>query len=250
MAEVSLRKGGLARNAMMPGNLKQSDGQGEACFKARRVLDEALVGGEVEHPDGTKVDVTANISPANSGALNRVVRERGPSVVVEIGMAHGVSTLSILAGLCEAGGGRLASIDPYIGWPTGRRIALHQVERAGFSHMHEHLHMPSHLGLTRLIERGVEPGLIYIDGCHDHDYVFADYFLSDQLLRAGGVMAFNDASWPSVHRVVRRVRQRRDYREMDVGLPRVYQGRNHAVTLAKRALGMSTLDRYFEKMGP
>ncbi|MEX2672130.1 MAG: class I SAM-dependent methyltransferase [Phycisphaeraceae bacterium] len=214
---------------------------------ARAVLAEVCEAGTVEQPDGAKVRVTANISQPNVQALQRVIADRQPRTVVEIGMAHGVSTVTILQSLAEVPGGRLISIDPYIGWPTGREIALHQVQRAGLSDRHEHLHMFSHLGLPRLIEQGVQPDLIYIDGSHAFADVFVDFFFSDQLLKPGGVVAFNDAAWPDVFRVIRQVRKRADYRELDVGLPRVYRSRNPLYTLVKRLAGMSVYDRYFEK---
>ena len=94
---------------------------------------------------------------------------------------------------------------------------------------------------------GVRPDLIYIDGCHDYDYVFVDFFLSDQLLRPGAVLAINDCAWPSVFRVIQFLRKHRNYRELDVGLPKAYRSRNPAFTLVKRIRGMSRFDRYFEK---
>jgi predicted O-methyltransferase YrrM len=211
------------------------------------VLREALEEGKVQHPDGHYLDVVANISADNSRALYQFVRRRRPERVIEIGMAYGVSTLTILSAMEENGAGRLISIDPYTAWPTGRLVALHQIQRAGLSHRHEHRHESSYQALPALLAAGAGPDLVYIDGCHNFDYVFVDFFFADKLLSAGGVVAFNDAGWRTVFKVIRFLQTHRRYRELDVGLPKVYGSRNPLFSLVKRFQGRSTRDRYFEK---
>lgn len=89
-------------------------------------------------PDGTHKPLVANISAGGSVALYETVLRHRPELVVEIGMAQGVSTLSILSGLMQTGG-RLISIDPYIGWESARLAAIHSVDRAGFAGIHTHM---------------------------------------------------------------------------------------------------------------
>ena len=212
------------------------------------VLQEALLGGRVQHPNGSWRDVKANIDATNSRALNEFVRSRKPQLVVEIGMAYGVSTLTILEALQSTGNGRLVSIDPYTDWPTGRLVALHQIERAGVKELHEHMYECSHTALPKLLSQGQRPDLVYIDGWHNFDYVFTDFFFADKLLRPGGVVAFNDAGWRSVFQVIQFVHSYRKYRELEVGLPRRFDSRNMLFSLIKRLEGRSGLDRYFEKV--
>lgn len=212
------------------------------------VLREASVDGQVQHPDGHFLPAVANVSALNGEALRRLVIERHPQLVIEIGMAYGVSTLYILAGLQQNGVGRLISIDPYIGWPTGRLVALHQIARAGVSHLHEHRHEFSYKALPELLAAGVKPDLVYIDGNHNFDYAFTDFFFADKLIPVGGVIAFNDSGWRPVFKVIRFLSKFRKYRELDVGLPRVYRSRNVFFSLIKRIEGRSTYDRYFEKL--
>jgi predicted O-methyltransferase YrrM len=212
------------------------------------VLEDILISGRVHHPDGEQIDVVANISKANSDALRGLVKQRQPKLVVEIGMAFGVSTLSILAALQDNGTGHLISVDPYIGWPSGSRVALHQVARASAEGIHTHWHECSYTALPRMIQDGLKPDLIYIDGNHNFDYVFADCFYADKLLSPGGVMGFNDCGWRPVHKVLRFLQTYRRYRELDLGLPRVFHARNPLFSLIKRLEGRSTLDRYFEKV--
>jgi hypothetical protein len=68
------------------------------------------------------------------------------------------------------------------------------------------------------------------------------------MLNVGGLIAFNDCGYRAVHRVIRFVLSHRKYREIDVGLPRDYRGRNALVTASRRLTGRSSSERYFEKL--
>lgn len=217
-------------------------------MSAKDVLNQVLLSGQVHHPDGESRKIVANISKPNSDALYRLVRERQPQLVVEIGMAYGVSSLSILAALQENAQGRLISVDPYIGWPTGRRIALHQIALAKADDIHAHWHECSYTALPKMIQEGLKPDMIYIDGNHNFDYVFTDCFFADKLVRVGGVIGFNDCGWQPVHKVLKFLQAFRRYRELDVGLPLVFPSRNPIFSLVKRLEGRSSYDRYFEKV--
>jgi predicted O-methyltransferase YrrM len=212
------------------------------------VLQEAYKNKTVQHPDGHQIKVVANINEENARALYRFVTESSPKLIVEIGMAYGVSTLATLSALKANGEGRMVSIDPYIGWPTGRLVALHQIQRAGLAHLHTHLHECSYLGLPRMIMSGEKVQFVYIDGCHNYDYVFTDFFLADKLLDVGGVLAFNDAGWKSVFRVINFLKKYRHYVELDVGIAKSYRSRNILFSMIKRLQGRSSGDRYFRKL--
>ena len=71
---------------------------------------------------------------------------------------------------------------------------------------------------------------------------------ADKLLRVGGVLAFNDCGFRSIHKFLRFFRQHRHYEELDAGLPADYRGGNPLITLARRIEGRSNQDRYFRKL--
>lgn len=213
------------------------------------ILEEVFQNGTVEHPDGSKIDCVANIGKQNCLALFGVVQKHRPKVVVEIGMAYGVSSLTILTALRSNGdGGRLISIDPYIGWSTGRIVALNQVRRAGFEDIHQHLYEPSYSGLPRLLHDNAAVDLVYIDGNHNFDYAFTDFFLADKLIKKGGVIGFNDCGWRSVFRVIQFLRRYRRYEELGVGLEKRFESKNSVFAVFKRLQGRSSADRYFQKL--
>ncbi len=126
--------------------------------------------GSVELPTGGHKKVAANINRESSDALYDMVLQERPKQVVEIGMAYGISTLTILSALAENGSGSLISIDPYLDWPTGKEVALNNVDKAGFSDLHMHIQEPSQIALGRMWQESRSFDLIYIDGYHNFEY--------------------------------------------------------------------------------
>ena len=193
---------------------------------------------------GREVCLIANISPAFSSALTRVVRENKVMCAVEVGLAYGTSALSILEGLGV--GGKLISLDPFHE-QLGRvgKILIDQSTRAAD---HELIELPDYLGLPHLIERGVVADLVYIDGMHTFDYVALDAFYADKLIKPGGIIAFNDCGFRSIHKFLKYFVSHRHYEELNVGLRPDFKGRNPLVTLARTIERRSNQDRYFRKL--
>ncbi len=211
------------------------------------VLEEIWNTASAETPSGEHLKVVANVNRTNCNALYDHVVKEEPSVVIEVGMAYGISTLTILSALFKNGSGRLISIDPYIGWPTGMAVAKHQVCKAGFAEIHTHIQEASQTALPELWKQEFLADFIYLDGYHNVEYVMADCFFSDKLLPTGGVMAFNDCGWRAVFKVLKFLQRHRRYEELNV-LPRSYQSRNLVFSLIKRIQGRSNTDRYFRKI--
>src|SRR5262245_36459880 len=118
-------------------------------------------------------------------------------------MANGLSTLFITAAHRDNGpDGRHIAIDPYqhSDW---RGVGMGLIRQAGLSDRVRLIEEPSHQALPLLEREGARAGLIFIDGAHLFDYVMADFLVSDWLLDAGGVIAFDDSDCPGVHGVIR-----------------------------------------------
>jgi predicted O-methyltransferase YrrM len=189
--------------------------------------------------------VDAAIPQHFATALTRQVSALAPKLAVEIGMANGLSTLAILAGL--PAGGKLISIDPFQDsqWHGAGSALVAQSDRAA---SHELRQAPDYLALPALLEAGTEVDFAYIDGMHTFDYVALDAFYLDKLLRVGGVLALNDCGFRSIHKFLRFFRSHRHYEEIDVGLPSDFTGGNPLITLLRRFEGRSNQDRYFRKL--
>ncbi|MEX2174547.1 MAG: class I SAM-dependent methyltransferase [Pirellulaceae bacterium] len=142
--------------------------------------------------------------------LYRLVRENRPACTVEIGMANGISTLFMAAALAENGSGRHIAIDPFqtSDW---KNVGLGLVRQAGLGDYVRLVELPSHQALPDLEREGIQAELIFIDGAHLTDYVFADFLVSDKLLAVGGLAVFDDSDWPAVHTVMRYALANRDF---------------------------------------
>ena len=176
-------------------------------FRTRQTIDES----------GAPTELRWETSKHFAEALYRTVTTLQPALSVEIGMACGVSTLAMLTGLQQVGDGHLISIDPYQSTEF-RGAGRCAVKRAGLSERHQVIEKPSYLALPELVGAGHLLDFAYIDGWHTFDYVLLDFFYIDRMLRPGGMVAFNDCSFPAIHKVLLYMAAHRRYEEVDVGL--------------------------------
>jgi predicted O-methyltransferase YrrM len=189
----------------------------------------------------------SGIAPEYAVGMFRAVLRKNPQTVLEIGMANGGSTLTILSALSQLGGDRLLiSIDPSQSsdWAS---VGLNNVRANGLSHLHRLIEEPDYLALPKLIEQNFKPDLAYIDGWHTFDHVLLDFFYVDKLLPVGGLVGFNDAGWRAIRRVLGFMATHRRYTELDVGIKPNYLGRNIVASIGRRVLNVVNNDRWFEK---
>jgi predicted O-methyltransferase YrrM len=164
--------------------------------------------------EGKEVALSSAITPANAARLTRIVRDMGANRAIEIGLAHGVSALSILHGMGVASA-QLVSIDPFqtSQWQgCGRRLVLDQ----GLGDRHEIIEDMNWFALPELLRKNAKFNFAYIDGDHSFACAFLDFFYIDKMLDVGGVVVFNDCGMPSVQRVVSYVKSNLDYEPVDV----------------------------------
>lgn len=170
------------------------------------ILEELIRTGVSPTPAGGSVPLQSHVQADEADFLSRVVRELAPRVSVEIGLAMGCSALAICDALAGQREARHIVMDPrQHAQPLWGGIGLHNLARAGFSPLVDFLELPSYRGLSQLETEGRRVQFAFIDGFHTFDYTFVDFFLVDRLLEVGGLVAFDDADWPSVKRVVRYV---------------------------------------------
>jgi predicted O-methyltransferase YrrM len=153
---------------------------------------------------GAVVDISeyAVRAPA-ARVLERAAEAVAAETMLEIGMASGLSTLSICRGRRRAG--RMADgcfhvIDPY--QEHFRNCGLHALERAGVETAVSFHRMPAHVALPRLNEDGVRMQFAFVDGLHQLDNVIAELYLLDFMLDVGGVVALHDMWMPGLQHAV------------------------------------------------
>jgi Methyltransferase domain len=69
-----------------------------------------------------------------------------------------------------------------------RGVGLHNLQRAGFDDLIEFYKEPCYRVLARLETNNRIVDFAFIDGWTTFDYKLADYFLTDKLLRVGGIV--------------------------------------------------------------
>ena len=170
------------------------------------VLSELIRTGVSPTPEGGSVPLQSHVLADEAEFLGRVVRELKPVTTLEVGLAMGCSALAICEAIAGTANARHIVMDPrQNARPLWGGIGLHNLARAGFSPLVEFHEEPSFRALARLETERRRIQFAFIDGFHTFDFTLVDLFLIDRLLDVGGLVAFDDADWPSVRRVVRYV---------------------------------------------
>jgi predicted O-methyltransferase YrrM len=176
------------------------------------LLEEVLRTQTVRSVDGTLALPLKDAIDAETGALlQSLIQERRPRVGLEIGLAYGVSALFICEALTRVGATRHIVLDCGQS-TTWHGIGLKHLREAGFGPLVEFRENPSQDALPQLVTEGVQVDFVFIDGAHSFDQKLVDFFYVDRLLRIGGVVAFDDCNWPSIHQVCRFIATNRPYR--------------------------------------
>ena len=179
------------------------------------VLEQILQTQQVESSSGEKQPLHSHVSGEEGEFLQRLIRHARASVTLEIGFAFGISTLFICDALRETGGERHIVLDPYQFTAIWGGIGVSQIRAAGFDDLVDFREQPSHQVLPELEAEGVTVDFAFIDGCHTFDHSVVDFFLVDRILRVGGIVAIDDAQWPSVRKACRFIATNRRYRVLD-----------------------------------
>jgi predicted O-methyltransferase YrrM len=156
-----------------------------------------------EQARGVVGDTGGGTSPERGRQLFEWVREHRPQSCLELGFAHGVSTVYVATALEANGSGRLTSVDNRSAVER-EPSAAELLRRAGLEHRVNLVYEATtynwflHRTLREHHSDGrVEPlyDFCFIDGAHTWvDDGFA-FFLVDRLLRPGGWILFDDLPW-------------------------------------------------------
>jgi predicted O-methyltransferase YrrM len=175
------------------------------------VLDRIVETGRTILPSGEEVEATGYIDPACGGLLESVIRAVRPKVGVEVGLAFGISTLYILEALKETGGEKLIGMDPAQHDNHWRGGGLHNIRQAGYESLYEFHENTSQQVLPALVGEGQRIDFAFIDGWHTFDHTLIDFFYIDQMLSVGGILVFDDVSYPPIRRACDFILTNRDY---------------------------------------
>ena len=169
---------------------------------------------------------------ADCDILRDILVAHGAHVVIEVGLAYGSSALAIGEALCSIGETEVSHIviDPFqataydnVGWDV--LVAAELAAQTTF------IGEASSIALARLAGDGLAADAAFVDGSHRFHEVFVDLYFLRKLVRPGGLIILDDASWPSVATALR-------YFDLNLGW--------HAVSIGGRLTARRLPDQPFE----
>lgn len=170
------------------------------------LIDTIYRSGRVKTEAGIELPLHSAIDPEESAFIAKLIAEHGCSRAIEIGCAYGLSSLriagSVLSNSPEA---TLTIIDPYQ-QSQWKNTGVANLLRAGFAQF-ELIEKTSETALPALLEQGRQFDFALIDGWHTFDHTLLDFFYLNRMLKVGGVLVFDDVTYPSVNRCIRYIRQ-------------------------------------------
>lgn len=119
-------------------------------------------------------------------------------VVIEVGLAYGVSTLAIAEALVANGASDNAHVIIDAFQDQFHDVGWNMLISAGLSNLCSLKRERSQLALARLATDGFVADAAFIDGSHIFHNVFVDLFFLRELVRPGGLVILDDCDWPSV----------------------------------------------------
>lgn len=170
---------------------------------AVQVLERLRSTGVIVTLEGDTLPLHSELPVAEAELLQCWLRDQRPGRLLEVGLAYGVSTLSILAAL-ESPPERYDIIDAFQtrDWHGAGLRHLQEAGIPGGLVFHEEL---SELCLPRLLAAGARYDFAYVDGWHTFDQVAVEFYFINRMLAPGGVIVFDDVHMPSLQKVLAQV---------------------------------------------
>ncbi len=170
------------------------------------ILQQSFKEGTVFTLQGKKVPMHSNVSEEECLRLYEAVKAIRPAASVEVGFAHGASTLAILQALRDNGAGVHHVNDPFQSRFDNCGLAM--VERAGLG--------GDRFKFYEKFAEEVIPSLprlqfAFIDASHLFDLTLCEFVLADKRLDIGGVIGFHDLWMHSLQKLVRYILGNRAY---------------------------------------
>lgn len=197
--------------------------------------------GTTELPDGTAYRAESYIVLEECDLIYDAVAAAKPRAAIEVGMAHGVSSLCIADAMRAADpSSRLTIVDPHQR-SFYRSSGLHLLQRAGLAPPRL-IEEPSDRALPRLVEAEERYQFGFIDGWHTFDHTLVDFFYIDKLLDIGGIVILSDSAYPAIHAVARFVLANRNYELFRCTQTKPPRGAKRAIKRLLRPLARTDRD--------
>jgi predicted O-methyltransferase YrrM len=171
-------------------------------MQVQAIIDEIRRERTVTSADGKTYPLQKHpIDAAEGRFLSEFIASRPEiSRTLEVGCAYGLSSLHIASALAGRPAAHHVIIDPFetTAW---HGIGVTNLDRAGVD-FYELREERSELALPQLVMEGAEFDLVFIDGWHTFDQTLVDMYYANRLIKVGGYIIIDDATWPSVSKAI------------------------------------------------
>lgn len=170
-----------------------------------KVIDRGWVGeiGKNRH------NITGAVSKLEAKTLAGIILKNHCKSSFETGVANGISTLAITQAI-KTNNGHHYGIDP-CQMLEHQGVALSLLKEYGLLTQFTLYEGPTHLEAPKLLRSSEKFDFAFIDGMHNFDYKFIDYFYADKLLKTGGFLVFHDLLLPSVKKIFKFIKKQNKY---------------------------------------
>lgn len=168
----------------------------------------------VHTEDGEMLPLHSHLPEFEARVLQFWAKQCAPHSVLEIGLGYGISSLyisDVLAVLEHDVAYHI--LDPF--QESGfKNIGLLNLDRAGYAGTYTFQSLESELALPQFLAQGKRFDFIFIDGNHEFEHVFVDYFYSHRLLNPKGIIVFDDIHMEDILRVTQHLSQSGQYQKL------------------------------------
>jgi predicted O-methyltransferase YrrM len=169
------------------------------------LLAEIYSSGNVETVDGELIHHHSGITAEQGNAILKVAETTKARVILELGLAYGLSSLH-LSQLALKNGSKYIAIDPdqKTYWKS---VGLTNLKRVGLADQLKFMPTPSTEALIELMHDQIRLDFVFLDYVKVFDVILTDFRLIDKMMSIGGCIVFDDCTWPGIRSVVRYIAQ-------------------------------------------
>lgn len=170
-------------------------------MRAQTLINDILKDKIVVDDSGKKHYLHSNIDINEYKFIQNIVEELKPRNSIEIGCAYGISSIAICSAFENNSNQQHVIIDPYQS-TVWNNIGISNLKKAGLEN-YKLIELPSEIALPQLLESEDKFEFGLLDGLHTFDQALVDFYYLNRLIKVGGVIVFDDISWPSINKLTR-----------------------------------------------
>jgi predicted O-methyltransferase YrrM len=167
-----------------------------------RILEEVFKENAFKRNSGEIISFNSHTPLDQCLFIQQMIYDNNLKKSLEIGFAHGLSTLAICEAIAKNGGTKHIVIDKFEAthWEN---IGLELISRWDYTEMLDYRETYCYETLAELIVKREQVDFAYIDSVKQFDWILSNFFLIDKILKVNGCIIFDDVGWQGIRKVTR-----------------------------------------------